>query len=71
MNIIKQIRLKKKMTQFELANLVGVEQSTISKIERNAMIISIDTIGKMLSCGFISRKKLFAVLTYYFNFVRS
>ena len=42
--IIKQARLEQKMTQEELANLIGVKKSQISKLENNTKDVRFSTI---------------------------
>ena len=53
MNIIRNTRLKKRITQKQLADLIGVSQAYISKIESNdfvnVTIIEIIKLSKALS----------------------
>ena len=53
MNIIRNTRLKKRITQKQLADLIGVSQAYISKIESNEFvnvtIIEIIKLSKALS----------------------
>ena len=42
--LIKQARKDKNMTQEELGKLIGVQKATISKLERHAKNVTIDTI---------------------------
>lgn len=42
--IIKRARLEQKMTQEELANLIGVKKSQISKLENNTKDVRFSTI---------------------------
>ena len=44
---IKQRRLEKKMTQEELATLIGIDQSDLSKIEKGLMNPSIKTLNRI------------------------
>ena len=63
MNIIRNIRLKKKITQKQLADLIGVSQAYISKIESNEFvnvtIIEIIKLSKALSIDEIEISKYF------------
>ena len=42
--MIKKTRLERKLTQEELGKLIGVKKAQISKLEKNAQNITIDTI---------------------------
>lgn len=42
--MIKKTRLERKLTQEELGKLIGVQKAQISKLEKNAQNITIDTI---------------------------
>ena len=63
MNIIRNTRLKKKITQKQLADLIGVSQAYISKIESNEFvnvtIIEIIKLSKTLSLDEIEISKYF------------
>ena len=45
--MIKSVRKEKKMTQEQLGELVGVNKSQISKLERNTKNVTLDTILKV------------------------
>jgi transcriptional regulator with XRE-family HTH domain len=47
--MIKQVRKERKLTQEELGALVGVQKAQISKLERNAKNVTLDTILKVFS----------------------
>ena len=63
MNIIRHTRLKKRITQKQLADLIGVSQAYISKIESNEFvnvtIIEIIKLSKALSIDEIEISKYF------------
>ena len=63
MNIIRNTRLKKKITQKQLSDLIGVSQAYISKIESNEFvnvtIIEIIKLSKALSIDEIEISKYF------------
>ena len=63
MNIIRNTRLKKRITQKQLAEMVGVSQAYISKIESdnfvNVTIIEIIKLSKALSIDEIEISKYF------------
>lgn len=63
MNIIRNKRLKKRITQKQLADLIGVSQAYISKIESNEFvnvtIIEIIKLSKALSIDEIEISKYF------------
>ena len=63
MNIIRNTRLKKRITQKQLADLIGVSQAYISKIESNEFvnvtIIEIIKLSKTLSIDEIEISKYF------------
>ncbi len=42
--MIKKTRLERKLTQEQLGKLIGVQKAQISKLEKNAQNITIDTI---------------------------
>lgn len=46
--MLKQARLKKNISQFELSKLTNVSQSYISKLEKNETVIS-PTISKIIA----------------------
>lgn len=45
--MIKQTRKKRKLTQSELGEMVGVQKSQISRIERNAKNVTLETVLKV------------------------
>lgn len=47
--MIKRVRKERKLTQEELGILVGVQKAQISKLERNAKNVTLDTILKVFS----------------------
>ena len=63
MNIIRNTRLKKRITQKQLAEIVGVSQAYISKIESddfvNVTIIEIIKLSKALSIDELEVAKYF------------
>ena len=63
MNIIRNTRLNKRITQKQLADLIGVSQAYISKIESNEFvnvtIIEIIKLSKALSIDEIEISKYF------------
>ena len=63
MNIIRNTRLKKRITQKQLAEMVGVSQAYISKIESddfvNVTIIEIIKLSKALSIDELEVAKYF------------
>ena len=63
MNIIRNTRLKKRITQKQLADMIGVSQAYISKIESNEFvnvtIIEIIKLSKALSIDEIEISKYF------------
>ena len=63
MNIIRNIRLKKKITQKQLADLIGVSQAYISKIESydfiNISLIEIIKLSKALGIDELEVAKYF------------
>jgi transcriptional regulator with XRE-family HTH domain len=59
-NNIKHIRLEKKMSQQTLADLVGVDRSTISRIENNEIETTIDNGIKIAKALNISISELIA-----------
>lgn len=46
-DMIKSVRKERKLTQEQLGELVGVQKSQISKLERNAKNVTIETILKV------------------------
>ena len=46
-DMIKAVRKERKLTQEQLGELVGVQKSQISKLERNAKNVTIETILKV------------------------
>lgn len=63
MNIIRNTRLKKKITQKQLAEMIGVSQAYISKIESdefvNVTLIEIIKLSKALSINELEVAKYF------------
>jgi len=47
--MIKQARLRRNLTQSQLGELIGVQKSQISRIERNAKNVTIETILRVFS----------------------
>lgn len=47
--MIKSVRKERKLTQEELGELIGVQKSQISKLERSAKNVTIETILKVFS----------------------
>lgn len=47
--MIKQTRKERQLTQTELGDLIGVQKSQISRIERNAKNVTLETILKVFS----------------------
>jgi DNA-binding XRE family transcriptional regulator len=47
--MIKSVRKERKLTQQQLGELIGVQKSQISKLERSAKNVTIDTILKVFS----------------------
>ena len=47
--MIKQVRRKRKLTQEQLGELVGVQKAQISKLENNANSATIDTIVRIFT----------------------
>ena len=45
--MIKSVRKKRKLTQEQLGELIGVQKSQISKLERNTKNVTIETILKV------------------------
>lgn len=56
---IKTLRKEKKMTQTELAELVGVTQETISKLENGKRKLDINTAQKIAIAFEVSLDELF------------
>ena len=48
-DIIKSVRKERQLTQEQLGELVGVQKSQISKLERNAKNVTIETILKVFN----------------------
>jgi len=46
-NMIKSVRKERKLTQQQLGELIGVQKSQISKLERNTKNVTIETILKV------------------------
>jgi HTH-type transcriptional regulator/antitoxin HipB len=47
--LIKKVRLERNLTQEELGKLIGVQRAQISKLEKNAKNIMIDTILRVFT----------------------
>ena len=47
--VIKKVRLERKLTQEQLGKLVGVQKAQISKLENNATNVTMDTILKIFT----------------------
>lgn len=47
--MIKSVRKERKLTQSQLGELIGVQKSQISKLERSAKNVTIDTILKVFN----------------------
>ncbi len=47
--MIKSVRKKRNLTQEQLGELIGVQKSQISKLERNTKNVTIETILKVFS----------------------
>lgn len=58
-SLIRQTRLERQLTQDELGQIVGVGKSQISRLEKNAGNVSIQTIKKIF--GALKAKILFRV----------
>jgi DNA-binding XRE family transcriptional regulator len=48
-DVVKQTRLKRKLTQEQLGKFIGVQKAQISKIENGKKNVTIDTIQKVFS----------------------
>jgi DNA-binding XRE family transcriptional regulator len=48
-DLIKKVRLERKMTQQELGKLIGVQRAQISKLENNATNVTLETILRVFS----------------------
>ncbi|WP_291097366.1 MULTISPECIES: helix-turn-helix transcriptional regulator [unclassified Flavobacterium] len=48
-NLIKKVRLERKMTQEELGKLIGVQRAQISKLENNTTNVTLETILRVFS----------------------
>ena len=48
-DLIKKVRLERKLTQEELGKLIGVQRAQISKLENNTTNVSIETILRVFS----------------------
>ena len=46
-NMIKSVRKERKLTQEQLGELIGVQKSQISKLERNTKNVTIETVLKV------------------------
>lgn len=47
--MIKSVRKQRNLTQEQLGELIGIQKSQISKLERNTKNVTIETILKILS----------------------
>ena len=48
-DLIKKVRLERKMTQQELGKLIGVQRAQISKLENNSTNVTLETILRVFS----------------------
>lgn len=48
-DLIKKVRIERKMTQEELGKLIGVQRAQISKLENNTTNVTIETILRVFS----------------------
>ena len=48
-DLIKKVRLERKMTQQELGKLIGVQRAQISKLENNTTNVTLETILRVFS----------------------
>lgn len=48
-DLIRKVRLERKMTQEELGKLIGVQRAQISKLENNTTNVTIETILKVFN----------------------
>ncbi len=48
-DLIKKVRLERKMTQQELGKLIGVQRAQISKLENNTTNVTLETILRVIS----------------------
>ncbi len=48
-DLIKKVRLERKMTQEELGKLIGVQKAQISRIENNASNVTMDTLLRVFT----------------------
>lgn len=60
---LKSTRLRKKLTQFQLAKLIGSSQSRVAALERGSPEASLDLICKALFALGIRRRELGEVIT--------
>ena len=56
---IKEIRIKRGLTQEKLAELVGVGERNLSKIECGDNFVTASTLSKILSALYVKSKELF------------
>jgi DNA-binding XRE family transcriptional regulator len=65
-SMIKSVRKKRKLTQEQLGELIGVQKSQISKLERNTKNVTIETILKVF--GALKANVRFSVEMNEFEF---
>jgi transcriptional regulator with XRE-family HTH domain len=65
-DMIKSVRKKRKLTQKQLGELIGVQKSQISKLERNTKNVTIETILKVF--GALKANVRFSVEMNEFKF---
>lgn len=58
---IKQLRIKKNLTTYDLAEITGISQSTISKIENNKRKIDTETLTKLADALNVSTNDLLGI----------
>lgn len=58
---IKNLRVKKGLTQEKLAEMVGISQRSLSGIEIGENFLTSETLDKILSCLDISAQELFSL----------
>ena len=66
-NRLKEIRIKKKISQIELAALSGIDRTYLSHIEAGKRNISLDTIQKILAAINVSYKYFFNAESFKFD----
>jgi len=68
MNIIKEIRLHKGLTQEEFCDRAGMGQSYLSKIERDGIVPRIDLLYSFRDARLITKRDLDHIIEYYGRF---